>query len=449
MPKLKEKPIIVVGAGWAGLACALTLVHHKKKVIVLEAAPQIGGRARGVSFGDTVVDNGQHILIGAYHQTLSILRWLKIPEHTVFERHPFHFSIRNLVNMRDTFQLKLPKVFRSIQLPLGFLTAKGLSAKQQLELHYFWKTMKSQKFSLDKDISVHDLLCNLNQSEALRKKFWEPLSLAALSTPSTIASAKIFLNVLKATFTRSPENSNFLFPKVNLSELLPNAILKYLKQNNASVFCNQRVRELLIDNNECHGIRTTKEELLAQAVVLATPPSAAQKLLPQSETLLGPLTTKLVQFSHQPITTVYLRYSSDVSAIANLTGVVNATSQWVFNRRSCQQNNILSVIITGAGDHRLLSNDLLAEQIATELQQLYPKLPAPIEHRVICEKRAAFSCTVDIHQLRPNNQTDLPHLWLAGDYTQTPYPATLEGAIYSGIQAALGILTKTGKTPKF
>lgn len=443
MASHREDPIIIVGAGWAGLAAALTLTYHNQKVMLLEAAPKAGGRARAVPFGKDLVDNGQHLLIGAYRQTLSLLKWLGISEESVLKRIPFNLQLNDLLNTKDTFLLKFPKLPQKLQLPLALVGAKGLSLKERIQVGRFWQQLRNIDFTLDQDISVLALLNQHQQSERLQQRLWGPLALAALSTPIEQASAQTFLTVLKDTFSDNQADSDFLFPKVDLSELFPEAVIRYLRKKNVSIFYHQRVKSLLIEEGSCCGVNTQSETLRAKSVILATPPNTAESLLPDLA-ILEPLNQRLSHFQYQPITTVYLRYAKPVTISKTMIGILNGSGHWIFNRSVCQQPDLISVVITGETKGYQFGREALVQQIAKEIQQVNPNMPELIDSRVICEKRAAFSCNVGINAQRPDNDTPLPQLWLAGDYTNTAYPATLEGAVRSGVQAALQILKKTG-----
>lgn len=429
--------MIVVGAGWAGLAAALALSRAGHKVTLLEAAPQAGGRARGISFGNDTVDNGQHLLIGAYTQTLQLLKWLNIPEEQMFARKPLEWHMLNLADPKKSISLKIPKNL------VDFLKIKGLSLKERLGIIRFFRAIYNKDFEITDDISVLELLVNLKQPLSLIEKLWGPLALAALSTPIRKASAQVFLQILREVFTKpnsdfssnTNEHSDFLFPKTNLSNLLPTPILKYLNERGNSIFYNQRIQDLIIEDGKCKGVKTATREFRSEYVILATPPHVTAELLNTK--------TNLSTFYYQPITTIYLRYANPINLKKPMIGFINATLHWMFDRCFAGQPDILSIVITGNGPHSELTHAELVEKILREIKTACPELhAAPIDYRVITEKRAAFSCDVGINDYKPGTTTSYPNVWLAGDYTEPGYPATLEGAVRSGIKAAQLILSK-------
>jgi squalene-associated FAD-dependent desaturase len=462
LEKLKKpSPIIIVGAGWAGLTAALSLTRAGHEVTVLEAAPQIGGRARAISFGEHTVDNGQHLFMGAYQNILTILDWLNIPEEKIFHRMPLALSLfgHTSYSAYQSLALRLSNLPKPFHLLMALLTAKGLSLSERLKTMQFFRSIKANDFHLPQDISILNLLQYYHQPHTLIQKLWEPIALAAMSTPLSEASAKVFLTVLKKTFfglnLGLKKHSDWLFPKADLSEVLPNPVMAYLNQHEKKIFYHQRAQALIFENGQCIGVKTNNTIFKGQAVILATPPSVtAQLLFPHVESNSNGLSLyqNLQKFHYQPITTVYLRYAKPIDLKYPMIGLINRTGQWVFDRKMAGQANILSVVISGRGVHNQMEQSALIKQISQELKIMAPQFTSadssvalslqegPIESRVVTEKRAAFSCDVGIEHYRPSHKTPFANLWLTGDYTQKGYPATLESAVQSGMEVAKLIL---------
>jgi len=267
---------------------------------------------------------------------------------------------------------------------------------------------------------------------------WEPLCLAALNTPITIASTRIFLNVLKDSFSSSSlsntkKNSDFLLPRLDLSQIIANPLAHYLQINGCEIKLNRRIRNL---TPEANGFNLeTKDGLeFFSHVIIAVPPAKIEKIINAVPKLLNTY-QQTMMFSYQPIYTIYLQYPPEFKLPNIMTGLNGTIGQWVFDRgQLCDQKGLIAVIVSASGSHQALSQDNLALQIAKEVQQVFPETPKPLWHKVIAEKRATFSCTPNLS--RPTNKTLQPKLYMAGDYTYADYPATIEGAVRSGIACA-------------
>lgn len=465
-PNLKNR-IIIVGAGWAGLSAALALKRQGQSVLLLEASPQAGGRARSIAFGDYLVDNGQHLLIGAYENCLTLLNWLNIAEERFFYRMPLELLMVSANHSKNNSTLLHSLHFKAKN-PLSFL--KNLKLLGIKEMYQFIKvigSIKNNLVSINEDISVYQWLKLQNQSEKIIQMIWEPILLAALSTPIKEASSQVAIFILKKLFSE-PGYSDYLFPKKDLSEILPNQIVQFLDNldnpETSKILYRTRVKSLMIENGRCIGVQTDTENILGTQVILATPMHVTGQLLNSSSQSAQPLANKpdfkfpsitfpnLDKFKtdhYQSIATLYLRYAKPVNLKAPMIGLVNGIGHWIFDRKIANQPDLLSVVITGNGKYLDLEKNQLIKQIVQEIKMLVPKITDktyhphksilqddPIDYRLITEKQAAFSCRVGIENDRPSQITALPNVWLAGDYTQAGYPATLEAAVQSGILAA-------------
>jgi len=328
------------------------------------------------------------------------------------------------------FSLKAhPLLPAPLHVAWGLLNAKGVSLSEKLSALRFVAKAKLKSFKLKTDISVSALLQNHQQSPTFIKYLWEPLCLAALNTPLEQASAQIFLNVLRDSFARKKSDADALLPKTDLSSLISTPLAEHLGKNGAEIKTNAKVTSISPVKN---GYQLTIDNQLQtfSHVILAGGPHQ----LKQFTNTLPKLSDAISHFTYQPITTVYLQYPPETRLKNPMTGAVNSLSQWIFDRGLiCNQDGLIAVVISA---HRPFeqSKEEVAEQVQAELAQLFPNLGNPLWHKVITEKRATFSC--DVHLIRPDNQTTYPNLMLAGDYTKRDYPATIEGAVRSGIKAA-------------
>lgn len=428
-----SKSIIIVGGGWAGLSCAVELSYVGHHVTLLESARQLGGRARRVPFNKHSVDNGQHILLGAYHETFALFKRLHVNLDKSLEVKALdlHLQHRN----GKHFRLKLPHVVAPLNFFIGLLSAEGFS------LHDRWRILRlglrlfTNSMILDDDISVAQLLKNEKQTENNIAALWEPICLASLNTPIDEASARIFIRVLHDTFCRSSHDADFIIPRTDLSALIPDPAFDFIEQHGGTVQLNQRVTALQIEQRHITGVSCVEKSYEAEHVVLAIPPHACMPLI-KEHAALHDVAYNMSGYSYHPICTIYLQFPKTVQPDRPIQAFLGSHAQWLIDRRVTGQRGLMSIIISGPGPHMAMDNDTLSETIKQEIRDFYPHWPAPDDVLVIREKRATFNSRINIDLLRPDNRSPVKGLWFAGDFTRTGYPATLEGAVRSGVRAA-------------
>ena len=436
-PPAMAQPVLVVGGGWAGLSAAATLCAHKIPVLLLESARQLGGRARSIRVGDTIVDNGQHLMIGAYQSLLTLMQKIGVAPDDAFERLPLVLQLYrgNKISLRLK-AARLPAPFNRLFALLG---AQGLSAGEKLKALQFTRRLAKLGNDLVEDISVQALLHSEAQSPGAIAKLWEPLCVATLNTPIHLASARLFISVLQTTFTGPARHSDLLIPRVELSDLLPGPCADFLERNGSRVELGQRVTAIGLDAHGIKGVYVDKRKIESRHVILATPHVITRRLLSR-QLPLQKLAGELAELGHEPISTLYLQYSTDTRLPLPMVGLEGTLTQWVFDRRICDQPGLMAVVISARGEHMNLPADSLTSRVAMELATSFPHWPRHQSSHLIREKRATFCARAGVDAHRPVDGTPVTGLWLAGDYTATGLPATLEGAVYSGERCARHVL---------
>jgi len=435
---MHKSNVAIIGGGCAGLSAAATLVDRGYAVTIFEAGSQLGGRARTVAVEESngllhLLDNGQHILLGAYQETLVLLKKVGVSRKKAFLRVPLQINMQSNT-AKSVFSLKSFNLLPApLNLLFGLLFCKGISLNERMAALRFMQGLKNTQYQIVRDLPLERFLINQHQSKKLIGFLWEPLCLAALNTPVAKASTRIFLNVLRDTFSGNKKNSDFLLPRLDLSQIIADPLSHYIQAKGGVVKLNQRVRAVMPENNG-FNVETRQEKLHFSHVIIAVSPARVEKLI---ETLpkLNHAIEQTLTYQYQPIYTVYFQYPPGTRLPAVISGLSGSIGQWVFDRgQLCGQNNIISVIISAEGKHQQLTQDELALKVAKELNRAFPALAKPLWHKVIAEKRATFSCEPNLP--RPTNRTLQPNVFLAGDYTYPDYPATIEGAIRSGIYCA-------------
>ncbi len=440
---MKATSVAVIGAGWAGCAAAVELARSGARVSLYEAARVAGGRARRIAYRGHTLDNGQHILLGAYRDTLRMISAVGLEPAQLLLRLPLQMRYPKGSDGMDLVAPHLPAPFH---MAVGVLRASGLAFQDKLALARFSSAARRMGWQLHIDCSVAELLERFDQTERLTRLMWRPLCIAALNTVPERASARVFLAVLRDSLGATRAASDMLLPRVDLSALFPDAAVVYLEKHGGRVHYGAHVRAVEATGDHWMVCTETHAESFSQ-LVIATSPAQAQPLL---EPLDGGLAGSL-DFGHQPITTCYLQYPAAMTLPSVMFALLDDPQrrhwgQFVFDRGQLDplQAGLLAVVVSASGAALEQGAGSLESDIAAQLADALrlPELAAPLWSKTITEKRATFECVPDLQ--RPPVATSLPGLWLAGDYTEGEYPATIEGAVRSGIAAAAGVLKQGG-----
>ena len=423
--------VAVVGAGWAGLAAAVELTGAGRRVTLFEAAALPGGRARRVDHEGTALDNGQHLLLGAYRETLRLIARVADPA-TVMRRE------RLRLRVAGELDLDCPALPAPLHLLAGLLRARGLGWADRWSALRFMTAQRLRGFRPPAPMTVRVLLAAHRQPARLCRLLWEPLCVAALNTPPELADAATFLTVLRDGLAGPDGASDLVHPASHLGAMLPEPALAWLGARGADVHLGEAVTAIDPDDGGWRLGTQRRESVFAQVVWATDPVRAARQLrhLPALEA-----TCALIdRLEYEPITTIYLHYSAATPSLpAAMTGHADGPGQWFFDReRSCGQTGWVGAVISASGSWRALPRNALVTAVHDQLVAMTGPLAPPVDSVVITEKRATFRCVPGM--TRPGGITPAPGLVLAGDYTAGDYPATLEAAVRSGLACARHLL---------
>ena len=423
--------VAIIGGGYAGMAAAVTLAAQRMPVTVYEAGPVLGGRARRVEINGVKLDNGLHILIGAYRETLRLIAEVHPSPADALLRLPLDW------HMHKHLHLRAPKLPAPLHLAVALLTAKGASLRESFAAVRMMRALRSANFCLLRDTTVSELLARHEQGAVLTQYLWMPLCVSALNTPPEKASAQLFLNVLRDGLNADRAGSDLLIARVDLSALFPEPAANYVRVRGGEVLTSCRVTACTPTANG-FAVTTSSETRTFSHVICALPPHHVAAFLAEIDTLAE--TAALVQaLEYQPITSVYFQFDGRVQLPSSMTGLAQGLAHWLFDRDViCGQSGLIGAVISAEGAHQELTQEALAGRVLDELKTQFGPLPPLKWQRAITEKRATFSATPGLR--RPQQKTPLRNFWLAGDYTASDYPATLEAAVRSGIVCARGIL---------
>lgn len=436
---LMTKRVHIIGGGWAGLAAAVELCRKGVPVTVYESAKKLGGRARSVDTDNAIIDNGQHLMIGAYQQMLSLLNKIGAKESQLFHRLPQQLEIFDFKTQQSAFSLKLPKLPAPLHLLIGLLRCPSLNFIEKITTLFQFNKLLNKKISAD--LSVDEWLAQAKLPEKYINYLLKPLCLAALTTHTHAASAKIFQAVLQQTFNGSSKNTDLLIPKVGLSDVFPLAAKQYIEQHGGEILTEHRVNKINFNFNQAVSILVKDKIINTDYIILATAAYSIKNLISHSAQLNN-ICEQIDQLKYEPVITVYLQYPPSIQLPLPMLGVINANSEWLFDRRYCNQPGLIAAVISAEGSHMAFDKQALSERIEDELSTLFPHWPKATSINIIREKRACFHCAVDIDKNRPGTTTAIENLTLCGDYVYfeennaAGLPSTLEGSVSSGVKCA-------------
>jgi len=439
------KTVVVIGGGFAGLAAGVDLAAAGVRTIVLEGKPRLGGRA--YSFTDQatgeVVDNGQHAMMGCYTHTLAFLD--RIGATPKLHRQP---------NLRvDMIHARLGAgTIACSTLPGPLHMLSGILGYRLLQRGERWRAllggarllaMHRRRDAALRSATVEQILCRLQQSPHARDTFWYPVAVATLNESPARAAAAPFAEVLARAFFGSRTDSQFVLSSVGLSDLYTDDARRFIEARGGCVRTKAPVAGLAVRGDRVSGVILRDGEWIAADACISTlPPRALATLLPPVLRDGGSLRS-LDTFETSPIVSTHVWVDRPVLA-GDFVGFVGTTTQWVYNRSRLtpgstgQAGQYLSAVISAGREVVEWDSDRIAEQVWADMRAL---LPAAREARmeravVVKEKHATIALTPAAERQRPCATTALRNFFLAGDWTDTGLPATIESAVLSGHRAA-------------
>jgi squalene-associated FAD-dependent desaturase len=416
--------VAIVGGGWAGLAAAVAATDRGHAVTLVEATRTLGGRARTLPValptgGTALLDNGQHILVGAYLETLRLMEHVGVRLEEVLLRLPL------VLRHPDGSGLALPAWPAPFDAAAGIVGARGWTLGDKLSLLRASLGWRSAGFRCAPALTVAQLTDSV--SERVRQDLVEPLCIAALNTPAERASAEVFLRVIgDALFGRGHGRwggSNLLLPRQELGGVFPRQAQDWLARKGAQLHLGRRAQHL-----QPEGAGWSLDGETFDAIVLACPPKEAARLVAASAVDAPAWLAATEGLAYEAIATVYVRGGPRLPLpMLALRSGPGAPAQFVFDRAQlgAPAGVLAFVVSASAPDKESLEREVLAQSQALG----WPVQPL----QTVVEKRATFACTPG---LRRPPAAVAPGLWACGDYVEGPYPATLEGAVRAGLAVA-------------
>lgn len=445
--------VIVLGGGTAGLSAAVDLASHGHRILLLEQKPHLGGRTYSFTDKHTgdAVDNGQHLLMGCYHATQRYLESIG-SVHLAHLQPNLHIGFLHPVN--GFAALSCPPLAAPLHVLVGLLRLKTLPFSHRLRLLRIGSELLASSVQKERQLeqmTVDQWLRSLGQTPENRKYLWDILAVGTLNDDPAKVSALLFYRVLKAAFLGTRRNSCLLIPKVGLSDLLVEPAVRFLESRGSEVRSGAGVETIITRNGVVTGVKARRKTFTGRAYVSAVPYHALHALQEtwRKEDLL---VDQLSAFESSPIITLHLWFDRQVLE-QEFVATLDSTIQWIFNRtRMIHGENVpgrqyLSVVISGASAYVAWPKEKLVRLAIKELRDLLPHARDAkiVRSLVIKEKRATFLPAPGMEHIRPPIKTAAPNFFLAGDWTGTGFPATIEGAVLSGFSASAAVRRYLGE----
>ncbi|HEY8462173.1 MAG TPA: hydroxysqualene dehydroxylase HpnE [Blastocatellia bacterium] len=454
---LPAHDVLIIGGGFAGLAAAADLAEAGRRVLLLERRSFLGGRAYSFTdktTGDTI-DNGQHLMMGCYHRTLRFLEKIGSLDKLKFQPDPqVDFLQEETGGAVTRASFKCPPLPAPLHLLGGLARLKTIGWGDRLRALGVGLAVRAAGGDRSRlaEITVREWLDSLGQSERIQRRFWRPMALATLNESPEVASADMFARVIELGFMRTKIDSAMVVSQVGLSDLYTQQARKFIEDRGGEVRLNAGVSRIEFDAGAATGVTLRSgARIEANAVISAVPYFALRRMLPDE--FAAAHFPYLDRLKSAPIVSINLWYGEPVTDL-EFAGLLDSPIEWVFNknainhdgrdggRNSGRQSQHLALVISGAHEAATRPKEELIAMADAQIKRFFPaaRRQRPFHAFVIRERDATISHPVGTARLRPSGRTGFDNFFLAGDWTATGLPATIEGAVQSGQDCARMIL---------
>lgn len=424
------KKVVVAGGGFAGLSVSCFLANKNFQIELIESSPKLGGRA--YSFlnkeSNSLIDNGQHILMGCYNETLNFLKLINAENNLIYQKR---LKINFVSKNKNIFLLQAANFPYPFNLLFGLINYKAVTASDRIKIIYFFAKIFLSDVKLLQNKNVESWLDENFQNIKIKKALWEIIAVGALNTNIKKASAKIFADILKQIFFTGNFSSTIILPKYCLTSTYCLPAEKFIKSRNGNLNLSESIIKIEFENELAKKIITNKRVISDFDYLILTMPSYSLKKIIGYESILF---EELPRFNYSSILNVHI-WLKENPLKKKFYGLINSKIHWIFNH-----NSYISITISDAEEFIAMEKSNLFNLICNELELFFNFNKGNIQYyKIIKEKKATFIPSSDIINKRPNANTKIKNVFLAGDWTDTGLPATIESAVKSGRKAAESI----------
>lgn len=445
----QQQSIAVIGGGLAGLAAGCALSDSGFKVTVFEKRPYVGGRASSYEHPGTgeVLDNCQHLLLGCCTNLIEFYKRLGVGDKVRW------FDEITFMEPGGRISRFAPKTF--LPAPMhnvpSFISVPMLDMRDKIAIARAMSAM-SRKLPPDSEENFLSWLRRHNQTEKAIKRFWEPVLVSALNEDLDLISVRYAAKVFRDSFMKSAKAGRMGLPTIPLSDLYAAAI-GYIQSRGGEVLLRNPVTTFVPDEN---GVAITSNlgQRRFDFAVLAAPFQSLGSLLPQGEVSMA-LKARLDRFGSSPITGIHLWFDREITHLPH-AALLDRTIQWMFHKSKFQEKregpgSYVELVVSASKSLVQKSREEILELAVSELAEFFPivKEARVLKAAVIKEVYATYSISPELDQFRPTSISAWPRVLLAGDWTATGWPATMEGAVRSGYLAAEAVTASVDRAQKF
>lgn len=435
-----NSPVVVIGAGCAGLSAAAHLAEAGRRVIVVEASPRLGGRAS--TFADPAtgerVDNGQHVLFGCYRETYAFLKRIGTDHLAPLDRR---LDVTIVGADGRPHRLSCPPLPSPWHLVAGILKWNAIPLRDRLSARRLAPVFRAASADVP-DGTVSDWLRAHGQSPLICKWLWDPLAVAALNQSPHVAAAAPFVRVLRELFGPRPDDSAIGVPSVPLDELYAIPSARFIDARGGTVLTKTPARIVVDAAGRIAAVRAGATTVETSTVVSAVPWHGFASLWEGGvPAALTDLASRAAAMAASPIVTVNLWFDRPVMP-QRFVGFVDGAMHWAFDKSAIFGGKAghVSIVSSGAADLAAMENAAIVAIAIRDLTRALPLMRGSrlLRSMVVREHRATFSLAPG-GPARPGTRTALPGFFLAGDWIDTGLPGTIESAVQSGHAAAAAV----------
>jgi squalene-associated FAD-dependent desaturase len=415
------KKILIVGGGIAGLSSALFLSEAGYKVEVLEASPKFGGRVFSFKHNREYVDNGQHILLGCYSNTIEYIK--HIGTSGLFDFSGTLSAVYVNKNS-ENFKLEIPSIGYPFNRLYGFLRFRLLGITERIKVITLLQKIKNESISSVKGLTVLEFLTQNNQSKNIISLFWENFVESTMNVPSGIAAAEIFVNMMRIIFFTGNDSVTTIIPKTDLNSCLVSPAIEKIKKMGGRLITSEKVKKFSVQNNKITEVFTNKRTISDfDKVIFALPVHALDKININSENILN-----LPKLSYSPIVTVYVWLKNNLLE-NKMYNLLDAKVDWLFNH-----GNFIALVKSNATEFINMDKKKVIKVVFSELKKYFTILKTIDfkDYIVVKEKSATIVSNLDSIVKRNSFSNPFFNAFMIGDWVNTSLPATIETAVQSG-----------------